>query len=230
MQVRKLASLSQALSLEKQGHLSVRENQTQSFLDLHCFFSVSYPVIQPPASTSFKCYSRKKSKTSVKDDEDEDLLVVGETNSVEFTSNEDECRKVANAGCRCVSSPLFRRMSCNIPYVRYLFAVRNTRTGTISILPSPKTPHIFSHTVKALKSLPSLDVPSKLQYLEAKTALGESFGTKKQKANIRAQERNKIDVKAMEGVMKYVMDSIDKGAEGLMTAGSLFIIYWLCRD
>lgn len=195
------------------------KNQTQSFFDLHCFFSVSYPVIQPPASTGFKCYSRKKSKTSGKDEEDEDLLVVGETNSVEFISNEDECRKVANAGCQCVSSLSFRRMSCNIPHVRYLFAVRNTRTGTISILPSPKTPHIFSHAVKALKSIPALDAPSKLQYLEAKTTLGETFGTKKQKANIRAQERNKIDVNAMEGVMKYVMDSIDKGAGGLMTAG-----------
>ena len=212
MQVQKLDFLSQAPRPEKQGHLSVRENRTPFFLDLHCFFSVSYPVIQPPDSTVFKCYSLKKSKTSGKDDEDEDLLVVGETSSVEFTSNEDECRKVANAGCRCVSSLLFSRMFCNIPHVRYLFAVRNTRTGTISILPSPKTPHIFSHTVKALKSIPSLDAPSKLQYLDAKTALGETFGTKKQKANIRAQERNKIDVKAMEGVMQYVMDSIDKGA------------------
>ena len=189
------------------------------FLNLHCSFSASYPVIQPPASTAFKCYSRKKSKTSGKDDEEDDLLVVGETNSVEFISNEDECRRVANAGCRCVSPLLFRRMSCNVPHIRYLFAVRNTRTGTISILPSPKSPHIFSHTVKALKSITPLDSPSKLQYLEAKTALGETFGTKKQKANIRAQERNKIDVKAMEGVMTYVMDSIDKGAGGLMTAG-----------
>jgi DNA-directed RNA polymerase I subunit RPA49 len=77
----------------------------------------------------------------------------------------------------------------------------------------------LSHTVKALKSLPSSEDPSKPQYLEAKTALGEAFGTKKQKANIRAKERNKIDVNAMEGVMGYVMDSIDKGAGGLMTAG-----------
>lgn len=77
----------------------------------------------------------------------------------------------------------------------------------------------MNYTVKALKSIPSAPAPSKLQYLEAKTTLGETFGTKKQKANIRAQERNRIDVSAMEGVMDYVMDSIDKGAEGLMTEG-----------
>jgi len=70
-----------------------------------------------------------------------------------------------------------------------------------------------------LKSIPPSSAPSKVQYLEAKTALGEIFGTKKQKANIKAQERNKIDVRAMEGVMGYVMDSIEKGAEGLMTKG-----------
>ena len=84
----------------------------------------------------------------------------------------------------------------------------------------PKAPHILTHTVKALKSIPPSVAPSKTQYLEAKDALGETFGTKKQKATIRAKERNRIDVNAMEGVMSYVMDSIEKGAEGLMTAGS----------
>ncbi|KAF8966904.1 RNA polymerase I associated factor, A49-like protein [Flammula alnicola] len=160
---------------------------------------VSYPALQPPVSTSFNCYSRKKSKSKDGAGDEQDLLVVGETPSVEFVSNDDETRKVADAGCR------------------YLVAVRNTRTGTISILPTPKTPHILSHTVKALKSIPPSAAPSKLQYLEAKTTLGETFGTKKQKASIRAQERNRIDVSAMEGVMGYVMDSIEKGAGGLMT-------------
>ncbi|KAF5314385.1 hypothetical protein D9619_011794 [Psilocybe cf. subviscida] len=163
---------------------------------------VSYPSVQAPASTPFKCYSRKKSKT-VKDDggeAEEDLLVVGEAPSVEFVSNQDETRKVAESGCR------------------YLVAIRNTRTGVISVLPTPKTPHILSRTVKALKSIPPSAAPTKAVYLEAKTTLGETFGTKKQKANIRAVERNRIDVSAMEGVMGYVMDGIEKGAVNLMTA------------
>lgn len=91
--------------------------------------------------------------------------------------------------------------------------------GIVSLLPSTKTPQIMSYTVKALKSIPSSAAPSKVEYLEAKKALGETFGTKKQKANIRAQERNKVDVNAMESVMSYVMDGIDKGAGGLLTAG-----------
>ncbi|KAF8901069.1 RNA polymerase I associated factor, A49-like protein [Gymnopilus junonius] len=162
---------------------------------------VSYPALEVPSTTHFKCYSRKKSKTKEDGTEaEQDFLVVGETKSVEFVSNEEETRKAADSGCH------------------YLLAVRNKRTGTISLLPSPKSPHILTHTVKALKSLPSLAAPSKLEYLEAKTTLGETFGTKKQKANIRAQQRNKIDVGAMEGVMGHIMDSIEKGAQGLLTA------------
>lgn len=164
---------------------------------------MSYPSLHAPISTPFRCYSRKKPKTTNKTlikDNDDELLVVGETKSVEFVSNEDESRRAANSGCR------------------YLLAVHNKRTGSLSILPVPKAPHILTHTVKALKSTPSSAAPSKSQYLEARNALGETFGTKKQKATIRAQERNRIDLSAMEGVMGYVMDSIEKGAKGLMTA------------
>lgn len=106
--------------------------------------------------------------------------------------------------------------------IRYLVAVRNTRTGIITVLPTPKTPHILSRTVKALKSISPSAAPTKAAYLEAKTTLGETFGTKKQKANIRAVERNRIDVSAMEGVMDYVIEGIEKGAVNLMTEGSLF--------
>ncbi|PPQ98682.1 hypothetical protein CVT24_003309 [Panaeolus cyanescens] len=163
---------------------------------------VSYPAVSPPQSTHFKCYARKKSKTEAEDGKEDqrNLLVVGETKAVEFTTNDEETQKAADSGCR------------------YLIAVHNKRTGETSLIPSSKSPQILSHTVKALKSLPVSAAPSKLQYLAAKNALGETFGTKKQKASIRAQERNRIDVSAMEGVMNYVMDSIDKGAEGLMTA------------
>ncbi|KAF8154095.1 RNA polymerase I associated factor, A49-like protein [Crassisporium funariophilum] len=167
---------------------------------------VSYPAFDAPVTTPFRCYSRKRARVSDKaltkekeGDWQSNELVVGETKSVEFVSNEEESRKVANSGCR------------------YLLAVRNKKTGSISILPTPKSPHILTHTVKALKSIPASAAPSKVQYLEARKALGETFGNKKQKANIRAQERNRIDVGAMEGVMGYVMDSIDKGAEGLLT-------------
>jgi len=77
----------------------------------------------------------------------------------------------------------------------------------------------MTRTVKALKSIPSAPAPTALQFRDAKTALGNAFGTKKAKANIRAQERNRVDVGAMEDVMGFVMDGIEKAAVGLPTKG-----------
>jgi len=82
-------------------------------------------------------------------------------------------------------------------------------------------------TVKALKSIPPAPAPTALQFREARNTLGETFGTKKAKANIRARERNRVDVSAMEGVMDFVMDGIDKGAVGLPTQGAYATPY-LC--
>lgn len=181
---------------------------------------VSYPALQPPSSTTFKCYSRKRLKTVESPDVESDLIVVGETDRVEFDSNEEECKRVAQSGCQSVFllNLLFFALTVNLSY---LLAIRNKRTGNVTLLPTGKTPHVLRHTVKALKSLPSSTAPSKVVYQAAKNTLGETFGTKKQKASIKAQERNKIDVGAMEGVIGYVMDSIDKGAENLLTAGAL---------
>lgn len=80
----------------------------------------------------------------------------------------------------------------------------------------------MTRTVKALKSTPSSVAPPNVQYLQAKTTLGQTFGTKRQKANIRMQERNQVDPDAMQGVMDYVIETIDKGVENLPTAGLVY--------
>jgi DNA-directed RNA polymerase I subunit RPA49 len=142
-----------------------------------------------------------KTSADANPDEPAILTVAGETDAVEFESNEEETRRVADAGCR------------------YVIAVHNKRTSELKVLPTPMSPYILTHTVKALKSIEPAPAPSALEYLKAKTALGETFGTKKAKAAIRAKERNRVDVGAMEGVMDFVMAGIDKAAEGLMTTG-----------
>ncbi|EAU87662.1 Rpa49 subunit specific to nuclear RNA polymerase I [Coprinopsis cinerea okayama7 len=164
-------------------------------------FLVNYPVVKAPEKTAFNCYANKKQKTSgdAEDERQNDILLAGETETVEFMTNEDETYRVAQGGCH------------------YFIALHNKKTGKVAVLPQSTSPHILVHTVKALKSIAPAPAPSKTQFREAKNALGETFGTKKAKAAIRAQERNHVDVGAMEGVMGYVMDSIDKGAEGLMT-------------
>lgn len=60
---------------------------------------------------------------------------------------------------------------------------------------------------------------SNTQRLQARNALGETFGTKKAKAAIRAAERNKVDVSAMEGVVGHLQDSIEANTTSLPTNG-----------
>ena len=47
------------------------------------------------------------------------------------------------------------------------------------------------------------------EYYAQRNALGEIFGTKKAQKDIRARERNKIDVSAMEGVAGHIQASIE---------------------
>lgn len=169
--------------------------------------AVSFPALQAPKDTPFKCYGRKKQKKE-KDNDGEEYdrtLVVGESPAVEFISNEEESRRAADSGCR------------------YFLAVHNPRTSKTTLLPTASTPFILTRTVKALKSLPNDDAPSAtLAYREARTALGETFGTKKAKAAIRAQERNRVDVGAMKDAMQHVVDGIEENAGGLLSKGVHF--------
>ena len=49
--------------------------------------------------------------------------------------------------------------------------------------------------------------------------LGETFGTKKAQKAIRASERNKVDVSAMDDVTVHIQDSIDANTKTLPTQG-----------
>lgn len=100
---------------------------------------------------------------------------------------------------------------------RYFVAVHNKRTKTTTIREAPL--HILTHQVKALKSLKPAEV-SNLQRLEARAALGESFGTKKAKQAIKAQERNKVDASAMETVADHLQERIQRNTQALPSRGT----------
>lgn len=55
--------------------------------------------------------------------------------------------------------------------------------------------------------------------MKLRNNLGETFGTKKAKAAIRAQERNRVDVDAMRGVAGHLQDRIQENTESLPTLG-----------
>ncbi|KAL4264654.1 RPA49/POLR1E RNA polymerase subunit family protein [Pleurotus pulmonarius] len=161
---------------------------------------VSTPGVELPSSTSFQVYGKKRKTGGV---EPGKTMVAGETPTVEFFSSFES--------------------ETNTPGSRYVVALHDRATKTLrlftptsdgTVVPTPV--HFLKHTVKSLKSLPS-SLPSVLPYLEARNTLGETFGTKKAKAQIKQRERQKVDVDAVKGVVSHIVDAIDKGAEGLTT-------------
>jgi DNA-directed RNA polymerase I subunit RPA49 len=158
----------------------------------------SFPTFKPAPSTPFRCYLTKKELAKEEPEREfasRATVIAGEAETVEF-STADETEQASAAGCR------------------YLVGVYNRRTGTVTVRPAPL--HILAHAVKPLKSIQPNGV-SLLARLEARAALGESFGTKKAKAAIRAAERNKVDVSAMEDVVEHLQETIVEGTGGLPT-------------
>ncbi|KZT23008.1 Rpa49 subunit specific to nuclear RNA polymerase I [Neolentinus lepideus HHB14362 ss-1] len=151
----------------------------------------SFPAVAPPAKTPFKCYVQEKHRSEEKTSS-QSMVIAGETDRVEFTSrNHGE-----PTGCR------------------YLVGIHDKRTGITTLCSAPL--HVFSRQVKALKGLEPAAVTA-AQRLEARNALGEIFGTKKAQAIIRARERNKVDVSAMQNVAGHLQDRIENNTINLPT-------------
>ena len=75
---------------------------------------------------------------------------------------------------------------------------------------------LFGHHVKALQFSGATASPDRPDYTLARNQLGEAFGTKKARANIRAAERNKVDVSAMgDGVQDVLQGMIQSNTSTL---------------
>ncbi|KAI5119569.1 hypothetical protein M0805_005633 [Coniferiporia weirii] len=164
----------------------------------------SFPALQPPKSTPFSVYLRPDS--SPLDNQQEfasrPIAVAGETDSVEFYSTSESAD--AAVGCR------------------YLIGVRNKKTNVLTLRPAPI--QIFARRVKALKDLAPAPSSSAAERIEQRNTLGETFGTRKAQKAIRAAERNKVDVSAMEGVTGHIQDSIDANTKSLPTQDEAKVI------
>lgn len=75
--------------------------------------------------------------------------------------------------------------------------------------------------MKSLQNLTQIDTsnPSE-ERIKLRNTLGETFGTKKAKAAIRAQERNRVDVDAMKGVAGHLQGRIEENTESLPSKGT----------
>lgn len=105
-------------------------------------------------------------------------------------------------------------ISANV--LRYYIGVRNKKTNVLTIRPAPV--HILSRRVKGLDDAATLSNIGS-QWAQQRNELGETFGTKKALKAIRAAERRKIDISAMEGVTGHIQDSIETNTKLLPTQG-----------
>lgn len=114
--------------------------------------------------------------------------------------------------------PPYHANTSNDRALRYFVGIRNKRTNTVTLRPAPV--QIFARRVKALAHPSSPSKASIEEDYQAKRAtLGEAFGTNKALKNIRARERNQVDVSAMEGVAGHIQASIEANSSGLPTTG-----------
>ncbi|THH13487.1 hypothetical protein EW146_g6740 [Bondarzewia mesenterica] len=153
---------------------------------------VSFPSLQPPKSTAFNCYVREEEAEIefIK----QNTIVAGETDSVEFSGSNS--KEGSGEGSR------------------YYVAIHHPSTGKVTLQPAPL--HILTRQIKNLKNHEPI-APTVAERLQARNALGETFGTKRAQAAIRANERNKVDVSAMENVAGVLQDRIEEGTENLPT-------------
>jgi len=154
---------------------------------------VSFPALQPPKDTAFQAYRAKAS--TVENGAQLPMLVKGETEAVEFRS-------------MGIDHPELN-FSCE-----YMIGVYDKSTNTVRLHRAPT--YVMGRTVKRLKSISRAAITA-APYMEARTQLGETFGSKKAIKAIRAAERNRVDVSAMEGVTSFIQSTIDSGTSALPT-------------
>ncbi|KAH9852921.1 RNA polymerase I associated factor A49-like protein [Lenzites betulinus] len=153
----------------------------------------SFPSLEPPKSTAFKCYVQKGADKSAPF-EAQPTIVAGEAETVEFFTADGP---LTSTGCS------------------YMIGVHDKRTNTTTLRPVPL--HILTRQVKALKNLRPIEVSTE-ERMAQRNKLGEAFGTKKAQAAIRARERNRVDVDAMKNVAGHLQDTIMQNTETLPTA------------
>lgn len=100
-----------------------------------------------------------------------------------------------------------------------MIGVHDKTTHKVTLRHAPL--HVLIRDVKALKSLDPLSAGSE-EREKSRNLLGEAFGSKKAKQAIRAMERNRVDVSAMEGVASHLQGSIEAGTESLPSKGGFW--------
>lgn len=141
----------------------------------------TFPCVQPPPDTKFTAYRRTSSNAS----KASRRIVRGSSDRMEYLAD---------------------NFSHSDPHCRYLVGVYDRSTNTVNMKEAPLV-H-FNATAKALKKLKPHEPTDREQLYAARNALGETFGTKKAKAGIHSQQRNRIDSTTLEAVADTIQADI----------------------
>ncbi|PIA13746.1 RNA polymerase I associated factor, A49-like protein [Coemansia reversa NRRL 1564] len=149
-------------------------------------------AVPPVASTfsAYKCVDKEHSNR---------CIVVSETEKIEYVGQNFEDNKPLVKGCK------------------YLVGVYDKAAGTVTFR---KAPYVrVNPVVKSLKGslgVPDRDISSRI--LEARNELGEEFGSKKRKSQLRAEERNKINMDTVQASKNIIEASIELRSSSMPTA------------
>ncbi|KAG0327816.1 DNA-directed RNA polymerase I subunit rpa49 [Podila humilis] len=153
-------------------------------------FLAVFPGITPPKDTPFNVYKPDKEDPKGKKQR---RIIEADTGKVEFVG--------MNYGENARSG-----------YCRYVIAIRDKATDSVTFKDAPVI--AVNRTIKSLKSA-KLHATSSEQFIQAKNALGEAFGTKKIKQQIKSVERNAVNVSTLDSVASILKDSISAKTSAL---------------
>ncbi|KAG0317427.1 DNA-directed RNA polymerase I subunit rpa49 [Linnemannia gamsii] len=159
-------------------------------------FLAAFPGIAPPKDIPFNVYKPESEESKNKKKR---RIVEADTGKVEFVGQ--NFGDNARAG-----------------YCRYVLAIRDRDTEKITFKDAPVIP--INRTIKSLKNAKG-PIASKEQFMQAKNTLGEAFGTKKIKQQIKSVERNAVNVSTLDSIAGILHDSIAAKTSALPSKESI---------
>ncbi|KAF9432852.1 DNA-directed RNA polymerase I subunit rpa49 [Entomortierella beljakovae] len=160
-------------------------------------FLAVFPGIVPPKATTFNIYKPDKEDPKSKKKR---RILEADTGKVEFVGQ--------NFG------ETSRQGFC-----RYVIAIRDKKTNKVTFKDAPVV--AINRTIKSLKNAKHSSSSSRDQFMQAKNALGEAFGTKKIKQQIKSVERNAVNVSTLDSVASILHDSIAAKTSALPSKESI---------
>ncbi|KAF9144514.1 DNA-directed RNA polymerase I subunit rpa49 [Linnemannia schmuckeri] len=159
-------------------------------------FLAAFPGIAPPKSVPFNVYKPDSEESKSKKKR---RIVEADTGKVEFVGQ--NFGETARAG-----------------YCRYVLAIRDKDTDKIIFKDAPVVS--VNRTIKTLKNV-KVPVSNKEQFIQAKNILGDTFGTKKIKQQIKSVERNAVNVSTLDNIAGILHDSIAAKTSALPSKESI---------